>query len=214
MGVSWSPAAAPVLDDASLRVTPGTIHGLIGPAGSGRTAMIRVLLGLVRPDSGWAHINGLDCWDQAVELHRQVSYRPQLALWPQLSGVESLAFAQRLVGDGDVAKCAALLQWAGVDADQPVGRLSGRDRSLMSLMAALCRPVSVYLLDDALADLAVTDIALVSMVLQRERSRGATVLVAGSESDGTAAMCDEVTHIAAGQTSSVASSPGNSRAVG
>lgn len=176
--------------------------------------MIRVLLGLVRPDSGWAHINGQDCWDDAVPLHRHVAYRPQVVLWPQLSGAESLAFAQRLIGDGDVAKCRALLQWAGVDVDQPVGRLSSRDRSLMSIMAAMCRPVAVYLLDDVLADLTDGDAALVTLVLQRERSRGATVLVTGGEHDGTADLCDDVTHIAAGRTSSAASSTGDARAVG
>ncbi len=82
---SFGPTRA--LDGLDLEARHGEVHGFLGPNGAGKTVTIRVLLGLLRPDSGSVELLGGDPWRDAVHLHRRVAYVPdELNLWPQLSG--------------------------------------------------------------------------------------------------------------------------------
>ena len=75
------------LDGLDLEVRPGEVHGFLGPNGSGKTVTIRILLGLLRADSGTVSMLGGDPWRDAVELHRHIAYVPgDVNLWPNLSG--------------------------------------------------------------------------------------------------------------------------------
>ena len=77
------------LDGLDLTVRTGEVHGFLGPNGSGKTTTIRILLGLLRADSGSATVLGRDPWRDAVELHRRLAYVPgDVTLWPSLSGGE------------------------------------------------------------------------------------------------------------------------------
>ena len=62
------------LDGLDLAVAPGEVHGFLGPNGSGKTTTIRILLGLVRAESGTARLLGGDPWRDVAELHRRLAY--------------------------------------------------------------------------------------------------------------------------------------------
>jgi ABC-2 type transport system ATP-binding protein len=64
------------LDGLDLSVATGEVHGFLGPNGSGKSTTIRVLLGLLRADSGRAALLGGDPWGDAVALHRRLAYVP------------------------------------------------------------------------------------------------------------------------------------------
>ena len=71
------------LDGLDLEVQAGEIHGLLGPNGAGKTTTIRVLLGLLRPDSGAARLLDGDPWRDVEQLHRRRAYVPgEVNLWP------------------------------------------------------------------------------------------------------------------------------------
>ncbi|WP_420873090.1 ATP-binding cassette domain-containing protein [Nocardioides daphniae] len=75
------------LDSFDLRVESGEVHGFLGPNGAGKSTAMRVLLGMIRVDSGTARLLGGDPWSQAAELHRRLAYVPgEVALWPNLTG--------------------------------------------------------------------------------------------------------------------------------
>ena len=70
-----------------LSVRAGEVHGFLGPNGAGKTTTLRVLLGLIRADSGEARLLGGDPWREAVTLHRRLAYVPgDVTLWPNLTG--------------------------------------------------------------------------------------------------------------------------------
>lgn len=203
----WTPGPTPVLQDACLAVPRGQVRGVLGGVGSGRTAVVRVLLGLVQPDSGCARVLGLDCWQDAVALHRLVSSRPNVAHWPTLTGGETLAFLHRLTGDSNPPRCRTLLERFYVDPDVPVSELGPRGVSVLSLAATFCRPAEVFLIDDAVAHLAAADHQVLAGVLSEVTERVGTVLLTGAPEDGTAKLCDEVDVIDAGRCGSSPTSP-------
>lgn len=89
------------LDGLDLEVEAGEVHGFLGPNGSGKSTTIRVLLGLLRADSGTARMLDMDPWADAVELHRRVAYVPgDVTLWRNLSGGEVIDLYGRLHGGG------------------------------------------------------------------------------------------------------------------
>ncbi len=86
------------LDDLSLTVPEGAI-GLLGPNGSGKTTMIRTLLGLITIDRGEGQILGLDIRRQRLEIRREIGFAPEdECLFPHVQGVEFVAYAGELVG--------------------------------------------------------------------------------------------------------------------
>lgn len=68
--------AARALGGLNLDVSAGGIHGFLGPNGSGKTVTMRIMLGLLRPDSGTVEVFGSNPWTDAVELHRRMACVP------------------------------------------------------------------------------------------------------------------------------------------
>jgi len=86
------------LDHLSLSVPAGAI-GLLGPNGSGKTTMIRTLLGLISVDAGGGEVLGLDFRQRQLDIRRQVGFAPENeCLFPHVEGVEFVAYAGELVG--------------------------------------------------------------------------------------------------------------------
>jgi ABC-2 type transport system ATP-binding protein len=86
------------LDDLSLAVPEGAI-GLLGPNGSGKTTMIRTLLGLIPIDSGSGEVLGMDFRRRQLDIRREVGFAPEdECLFPHVEGVEFVAYAGELVG--------------------------------------------------------------------------------------------------------------------
>src|SRR5512132_207215 len=104
------------LDGLDLSVRTGEVHGFLGPNGAGKTTTLRVLLGLLRADSGQARLLGGDPWRDAVALHHRLAYVPgDVSLWPELSGGEVIDLLGRLRGGIDPSRRASLLKRFDLD---------------------------------------------------------------------------------------------------
>src|SRR5580693_1596639 len=90
---------APALDGLDLTVRDGEVHAFLGPNGAGKTTTIRILLGLLRPDSGEVSLLGGDPWRDATALHARLAYVPgDVTLWPNMTGGEIIDLLGRLRG--------------------------------------------------------------------------------------------------------------------
>src|SRR3954453_7286906 len=109
-GLTKSFGATRALDGVDLTVRTGEVHGFLGPNGAGKSTTIRVLLGLMRADSGAASLLGGDPWRDATALHRRIAYVPgDVTLWPNLSGGEVIDLLGRLRGGLDQDRRGELL---------------------------------------------------------------------------------------------------------
>ena len=101
-GLSKSFGGREVVHDLSMQVKRGSIYGFLGPNGSGKTTTIRMLCGLLTPDSGEGTCLGYDIRRDADRIKRQVGYMTQrFSLYQDLSVRENLEFVARLYGMGD-----------------------------------------------------------------------------------------------------------------
>src|SRR5271163_2823731 len=77
----------------SLSVQPGSIFGLVGSNGAGKSTTLKILCGLEKPSSGTARIDGLDCWKDRAQIKLKLGYVPQsFDLYPDLTVEEHLRF--------------------------------------------------------------------------------------------------------------------------
>ncbi len=143
------------LEDLSASVEAGRITGLVGPDGAGKTTLMRLLAGLLAPDSGSIEVLGLDTVARAQEVQSSVGYMPQrFGLYEDLSVGENLALyadLHGLVGPARQARFDELMDFTGLGPfrSRLAGRLSGGMKQKLGLACTLVRPPRLMLLDEA-----------------------------------------------------------------
>ncbi|MGH8800125.1 MAG: ABC transporter ATP-binding protein [Casimicrobiaceae bacterium] len=141
--------------DLTLRVRRGEIFGFLGPNGSGKTTSIRMLCGLLTPDSGEGTCLGYDILRQTRQIKRNVGYMTQrFSFWEDLTIRENLRFIARMYGMSDGAeRVGRALEHLGLAsrADQLAGSLSGGWKQRLALAACLLHDPQLLLLDEPTA---------------------------------------------------------------
>ena len=188
------------LDGLDLSVREGEVHGFLGPNGAGKSTTIRVLLGLLRADSGAASVLGMDPWRDATELHRRLAYVPgDVVLWPSLTGGEVVDLLGRLRGGLDESRRARLVDAFALDERTKGRAYSKGNRQKVALVAALASDVPLLVLDEPTSGLD----PLMEQVFQEElsaaRADGRTVLLSSHILSEVERACDRVSIVRAGR---------------
>ena len=187
------------LDDLNLDVRTGEVHGFLGPNGSGKSTTIRILLGLLRADSGTARLLGGDPWKDTAALHRRLAYVPgDVNLWPNLTGGEVIDLLGRLRGGLDKARRAELLERFELDPRKKGRTYSKGNRQKVALVAALSSDVELLILDEPTSGLDPLMEAVFQDCINDERGRGRTVLLSSHILAEVEALCDRVSIIRSG----------------
>jgi len=180
-----------VLPDLSVDVACGTVTGLLGPSGSGKTTLLRAIVGVQLVSSGTVTVLGRPAG--SIELRRRVAYMTQApSVYADLTVRENLEYFGRIVdvSRARVGEVIELVDLVGV-TNRPVRRLSGGQRSRVSLAATLLGRPELLVLDEPTVGL--------DPVLRRDlwrtfhdvASEGATLLVSSHVMD-EAERCDEL----------------------
>jgi ABC-2 type transport system ATP-binding protein len=189
------------LDGLDLDVVTGEVHGFLGPNGSGKSTTIRVLLGLLRSDSGTVRLLDGDPWDDAVALHRRLAYVPgDVTLWPQLTGGEAIDLLSRLRGGIDPARRAELLDRFDLDPTKKSRSYSKGNRQKVALVAALASDAELLILDEPTSGLDPLMEAVFQEYIREVRAQGRTVLLSSHILAEAEALCDRVSIIRHGRT--------------
>ncbi|MFJ9350311.1 ATP-binding cassette domain-containing protein [Streptomyces sp. NPDC101237] len=189
------------LDGLDLDVETGEVHGFLGPNGAGKSTAIRVLLGLLRPDSGAARILGRDPWKDAVEVHRRIAYVPgDVTLWRNLSGGEVIDLYGRLRGGLDARRRADLLDRFELDPTKKGRTYSKGNRQKVALVAAFASDADLLVLDEPTSGLDPLMEEVFQRCVREERDRGRTVLLSSHILSEVEELCDRVSIIRNGRT--------------
>ncbi|MGC5028502.1 ATP-binding cassette domain-containing protein [Micromonospora sp. DT229] len=188
------------LDGLDLRVEPGEVHGFLGPNGSGKSTTIRILLGLLRRDSGQVRILGGDPWRDAVALHRRLAYVPgDVNLWPNLSGGEAIDLFGALRGGLDERRRDDLLRRFELDPTKKCRTYSKGNRQKVAIVAAFASDVELYVLDEPTSGLDPLMEAVFQEEVRQLTRAGASVLLSSHILAEVEALCDRVSIIREGR---------------
>jgi ABC-2 type transport system ATP-binding protein len=190
-----------VVRDLALQVRRGEIFGFLGPNGSGKTTSIRMLCGLLTPDSGSGSCLGLDVLTQSAEIKRQVGYMTQkFSLWDDLTIAENLDFVARMFGMKKrrevVDRTLEELGLAG-RRKQLAGTLSGGWKQRLALASCLLHEPKLLLLDEPTAGVDPKARRDFWEEIHRLSAAGITVLVSTHYMD-EAERCHRLAYIAYG----------------
>ena len=190
------------LDGLDLTVAPGDITGFLGPNGAGKSTTIRVLLGLLRANSGTVRLLGGDPWRDAVPLHRRIAYVPgDVTLWPNLTGLQAIDFLARLRGDGavDVQRRDQLIERFELDPHKKARTYSKGNRQKVAIVAAFSTNAELYILDEPTSGLDPLMEKAFQACVQEVAQRGAAVLLSSHILAEVEKLCNNVTIIRAGR---------------
>ncbi len=200
-GLSKSFNGREVVHDLSMQVKRGEIYGFLGPNGSGKTTTIRMLCGLLTPDSGEGTCLGFDIRRDAERIKRHVGYMTQrFSLYQDLSVRENLEFVARLYGVARPRDAArAMINRLGLSGreEQLAGELSGGWKQRLALGACTLPNPRLLLLDEPTAGVDPKARREFWNEIHALAAEGLTVLVSTHYMD-EAERCHEIAYIAYG----------------
>ncbi len=188
------------LDGLDLSVAEGEVLGFLGPNGAGKTTTLRVLLGLLRIESGEVSVLGMDPWRDAVALHRRLAYVPgDVSLWPNLTGGEVIDLLGRLRGGLNPSRRAELIEMFDLDPTKKTRAYSKGNRQKVALISALSSDVELLLLDEPTAGLDPLMESMFRGVIGEWRGDGRSVLLSSHILSEAEALSDRLSIIRDGR---------------
>ena len=188
------------LDGLDLSVPTGQVAGFLGPNGAGKSTTIRILLGLLRADSGDVSVLGKHPWNDAVALHRRLAYVPgDVSLWPNLTGGEAIDLLSRLRGGPDKSRKDELLERFELDPTKKGRTYSKGNRQKVALVAALAADVELLILDEPTSGLDPLMETVFQECIAEAKQDGRSVLLSSHVLAEVEKLCDTVTIIRNGR---------------
>ncbi|HET9358720.1 MAG TPA: ABC transporter ATP-binding protein [Vicinamibacterales bacterium] len=190
------------LSDVSLDVARGSLTGLIGPNGCGKTTLLKLLAGILAPDSGTVALDGHSLATMSQrQIARRIAVVPQethpafdyTSLEMTLMGRHPHLGPFELEGPSDVAIAREALRATGTDhlADRLYMTLSGGEKQRVVIASALAQSPEVLLLDEPTASLDLGyQLEIASLLRQLNRDRSVTMIMATHDLNLAASLCD------------------------
>jgi ABC-2 type transport system ATP-binding protein/sodium transport system ATP-binding protein len=184
------------VDGISFVVPPGEVYGLLGPNGAGKTTTIRMIVGLLRPDSGYAEVAGFRTSDVPDEVKSRVGLvSANDGVYPWLTVREMLLFFADLYGIApyeardNLRKLTEMFDLSAL-LDRRCSLLSTGQRQRVVLVRALIHAPPVMLLDEPTRGLDVLASQVVVDYVRRLRDEGKAVIVSTHRLDEAERLCD------------------------
>ena len=184
--------------DLSLRIGYGRVYGLLGPNGSGKSTTMKIILGLVNPDSGKILVDGIDVSKDPVEVRKIVGYVPETSrLYDYLTGIEYLDFIGEAYGMSPEERKRRIEEF--LEAFELKGRenelISGYSKGMkqkIALIAALIHKPRILILDEPLSGLDPRSARIVKDLIHELAEEGVTTIFSTHILEIADAVCDEL----------------------
>lgn len=190
------------VDGVDISVPQGSIYGVLGPNGAGKTTTLRMLLGIIDPDSGHRELLGTTRPRSASD---RIGYLPEeRGLYPGMKAREAIAFMGALRGlswaEGR-ARAEVLLADAGLGhaANDKIKRLSKGMAQFVQLLGSIVHRPELIVLDEPFSGLDPVNQERLEALILAERDRGATILFSTHVMGHAERLCDRLAIIAGGK---------------
>ena len=190
------------VEGLTLSIEPGTMFGLLGPNGSGKTSSIRMMIGMTMPDSGTVSLFGQPFTRAALS---RVGYLPEeRGLYKKMKVLDQLIFLGRLHGLSEETARARSLAWCErIEITEAIGKkteeLSKGMQQKIQFIAALLHDPELIIMDEPMSGLDPVNAALLQHTLIDLRKEGKAVLFSTHRMDQVEKMCDEIALISRGK---------------
>ena len=197
--------AKPAVDHLDLTVRAGELYALLGPNGAGKTTTLRMVAGLLKPDSGSISVFGIDALADPAAAKQMIAWAPdEPMLYDRLTPMEYLEFVAGLWGvDARTARAKAeeLLKWLGLwdNRDQRCEGFSRGMKQKAALAGALIHDPRLLILDEPLTGLDAAVARQVKDLLQARVAAGATVILTTHILEVAERIADRIGIIKAGR---------------
>ncbi len=189
-----------VLDRVNLCVPAAKLVGFLGPNGAGKTTTLRIMLGLLKPTSGSAHIFGLDCHRQGRAIRQRVGFLPgDVNLYPSMSGAATLKFLARTRKTDCGTEFDRLSQRFELPLNRKVRKYSTGMRQKLGLIQALMHQPDLLVLDEPTSALDPLVRTVLFEELRHVVQQGRTVLFSSHSLGEVEELCDEVIILRSGR---------------
>lgn len=197
-GVSKRYAAVTAVEYLDLEVKKGEIFGLLGPNGSGKSTTIKMILGLVKPDSGSVNVLGINVEDDPIAVKRKVGYVPEAPkIYEFLTGLEFLDFTGDVYGMAleekkkRIEEFVKALDLEGREGDMISSYSEGMKQKIIIISALMHRP-ELLLLDEPLSGLDPKSARIAKDLLRELASQGVTTIMSTHVLEIAQAICDRI----------------------
>ncbi len=202
---SYGGGTKKAVDNLSLTIRPGEIFGFLGPNGAGKTTTIKMIVGLLRPDSGTVRVGGYDVVRQPLEAKRQLAYVPDTPeVYDKLTGLEYLNFIADVYGvpSGErqerIARFADAFNLTNALLDRVDSYSHGMQQKLV-LISALMRDPPVWVLDEPMVGLDPRSSHQLKELMAEHTRRNRTLFFSTHVLEVAERLCDRVAIINKGR---------------
>jgi ABC-2 type transport system ATP-binding protein len=190
--------AVTALNDVSLTVTEGKIFGFLGPNGAGKTTTIRLLTGVLTPDAGTVHINGIDIHRHPLDAKMQMGVIPESStVYGDLSAEQNLQLSGKMYGMPRALRderIDELLSRLGLSEKRrnPVQTFSKGMKQRVSIACAIIHRPRVLFLDEPTSGLDVQSRRLVIETIHHMNEQGSTIFLTTHNIEEANTLCQTV----------------------
>lgn len=185
--------------DVSFTVKKGEVLGFLGPNGSGKTTTIRQLMGFIKPDHGEVKILGLDCFEKANLVQKELGYLPgEIAFMEEMTGFEFIKFIAQMKNIKDMGKAEELMTFLELDARGKMKRMSKGMKQKIGLVIAFMQDSPILILDEPTSGLDPLMQNKFVELIQRSKKEGKTILMSSHIFEEVEHTCDRVVMIKEG----------------
>ena len=202
---TYSKGTVKAVDNVNLDIEPGEIFGFLGPNGAEKTTTIKMIVGLLKPDSGKVFINEIDVWENPIEAKSQISYVPDSPeIYDKLKGIEYLNFIADMyeipkdIREERMEKYLEIFNLKNAVGDI-IGSYSHGMKQKLVLISALLHEPNLFILDEPMVGLDPKSSFQLKEIMRERCDEGKTVFFSTHVLEVAEKLCDRIAIINKGR---------------